>query len=103
MDLRKVYDSVPRKALWRGLQCIGVRREDIAVNNRLRQGCSISPVLFNLYFALVLERWCAALQQQCPAEQFHFLYTMSAACFHEHGLRAPKLHVQTLSFLMMLD
>ena len=72
--------------------------EDIAVNNRLRQGSSFSPVLFNFYFALVLERWRAALRQQCPAEQFHFLYNMSGRLYPRARTQSTKAPCSELEF-----
>ena len=33
--------------------------EEIDVDNRLRQGCTSAPVLFNIYACLVVERWSA--------------------------------------------
>lgn len=81
IDLRKAYDSVSREALWRALEVLGVppsliktiasfhsdmsakvrvggsHTNKISVNNGLRQGCSMAPVLFNLLFSLVVEKW----------------------------------------------
>ena len=36
--------------------------EEISVQNGLRQGCCMAPVLFNLYTCLVVERWLAKLE-----------------------------------------
>ena len=70
VDLKKVYDSVSREALWLALRKLGVPvlidiirsfhdnmnasirvdgelLEEIEVNNGLRQGCSMPPTLFN--------------------------------------------------------
>ena len=72
--------------------------EDIAVNNGLRQGFSISPVLFDLHFALVLERWRAARQQQCSAEQCRFLYNMSGRLYPRAWTQSTKAPCSGLEF-----
>jgi len=79
--MKKAYDSVPRQALWVALRKLGVPElsvqlirsfhsdtkakirsngealDAIDVQNGLRQGCCVAPVLFNLYTCLVVERW----------------------------------------------
>lgn len=76
---------MPRRALWLDLKKLGVPDvsiqlirsfhtdmkamirldgellEEISVENGLRQGCCMAPVLFNLYTTLLIERWKATL------------------------------------------
>ena len=95
VDLRKAYDSVPRDAMWRVLERYGIPpvmirlirsfHEDmkaelkingealegeIAVSNGLRQGCTMAPTLFNMFFNLVVEVW----RQQCKEDGVMILY-----------------------------
>ncbi len=73
VDLKKAYDSVPREAVWIVLKKMGIPEvlvdivksfhkdmkakvrlegeelEEIEVTNGLRQGCTMTPSLFNLY------------------------------------------------------
>jgi len=80
-DLKKAYDKVPRKQLWKVLEKLGVpdrmRRviqelhdgmmamvdvegeltEGIEVVNGVRQGCCLASLLFNIYSAVVTEYW----------------------------------------------
>ena len=81
IDLKKAYDSVLRGGLWLTLRKLGVLEvtinliksfhlgmkaairlegtllKEIDVENGLRQGCCMAPVLFNLYTCLVVEKW----------------------------------------------
>ena len=106
IDLRKAYDSVSRGALWRGLQVLGVppslvqllasfhtdmsvqvrvgnaHTERIAVNNGLRQGCSMAPVLFNLFFALVLETWRAEMARDYPNHDVSFKFNINGNLYN---------------------
>ena len=78
VDLRKAYDSIPRRALWIALGKLGLPEsiihlirsfhqdmsaqirlvlDPLTVTNGLRQGCCMASVLFNLYLTVVIERW----------------------------------------------
>lgn len=78
VDPRKAYDSVPREASWLVLYKYGIppmlvniikslhegkkaevtvdgqMTPEFEVNNGLRQGCTITSTLFNLYFNMVI-------------------------------------------------
>ena len=79
IDLQKAYDTVDRTLLWQVLACIGVSPQTIAVIQQfhdgmracvrpddgvcsdwfeveqgLRQGCVLSPLLLNIFFAAIL-------------------------------------------------
>ena len=81
VDLKKAYDSIPRQSLWKALEKCGVpprmlavvksfhegmhaevrigsdTTEKFEVRNGLRQGCTIAPLLFNIYFSGVVANW----------------------------------------------
>ena len=81
VDLRKAYDSIPGSALWLVLRNLGIPpkllglvqslhegmearvrlpnvvTDNINVRNGLRQGCTLAPTLFNLYFSAVVSSW----------------------------------------------
>ena len=107
LDLKKAFDSVPRDALWQVLERFGIPpvllamirsfhvdtraavtvkgrySESFAVRNGVWQGCTIVPVLFNLYLCAVVDDW----RKQCPQTGVTFCYC------HERklvGNRAPK-------------
>ena len=69
VDLRKAYNSVPRDALWHvlgrcGVQDMqaevrvgGVLSDTFRVRSGLRQGCTLAPTLFIMYFGAVVATW----------------------------------------------
>lgn len=88
IDLEKAYDSVPRKMLWIAMKRMNIplkwinivkqmyksttaqiklgRRitQEIILTKGLKQGCTLSPMLFNIYIDQALEIWykkCAGM------------------------------------------
>jgi hypothetical protein len=92
VDLRKAYDSVPRESLWQILRVYGVHAklvellEDLHkgtqaavrmggsmsewfdVRGGVRQGCVISPLLFNIYMDFVVKQALAQMPEGCGVE-----------------------------------
>ena len=113
IDLKKAYDSVPRAAMWRALQKLGVPEpvielirsfhqdmqaqiqmngtllEEIDVTNGLRQGCCMAPVHFNLYACLVVERWTERVAK-LEAVGIYLRYKNDGKLFRRYTRNAHK-------------
>lgn len=124
IDLWKAYDSVPQEALWKALGLLGVsptlvrvilphfmiiclpRCESatrtltrfLSTMAGLRQGCSISPVLFNLYFSPVFEVWCAKMAEACTGESFCCRFNINGNLFNSPRTRSSMGNVLDLEF-----
>ena len=48
----------------------GGKSEPFSVQNGLHQGCTIAPILFILYFGLVIDRWLSQCQAVGVEVQF---------------------------------
>ena len=118
VDLRKAYDSVPRQAMWKTLRKYGVppvmvevikslhdnmkaevmvngdTSPPIQVNNGLRQGCTIAPTLFNLYFNLVIEQW----REKCRSIGVEVLYKCSGKLVGTRTRSPARTSVTELMF-----
>ena len=118
VDLRKAYDSVPRQALWLVLEKYGIppllvrliqslhdgmkvevsvdgtTTPVIEVNNGLKQGCTIAPSLFNLYFNLVIEEW----RRRCQPFGTEVLYKCGGKLVGERTRRPSHVLVTELQF-----
>ena len=103
-DLKKVYNSVPRDALWLVMRKSGVPEvlidivksfherleaeirvgdnmlDAFEVKNGPRQGCTMAPTLFNLYACEVTEKWLEKVKNVERAGT-HTLYRLDKQLF----------------------
>ena len=56
--------------------------DEIPVRNGLRLGCSMAPVLFNLFFALVLEKWRMQMDRLYPGSVVSFCFKINGNLFN---------------------
>ena len=109
VDLRKAYDSISRAVLWQVLQKLGVPpamlriiqslhngmtasvrvdgklTDPITVRCGLRQGCTLAPMLFNLYFSAVVASW----RSSCPDAGISFRYKVGRKLQSIHKKMGP--------------
>ena len=65
--------------------------DPITINNGLRQGCTIAPVLFNLYFSLVIEKWLTDMKAT-SCDEVILKFNVDGRLFH-----GPRSRHQTMS------
>ena len=118
VDLRKAYDSVPRKALWCALEKYGIpepmlklvcslhdgMKAEVTVDgqvapefevcNGLRQGCVLAPTLFNLYINLVIKQW----KEKCAEFGVDVLFKCGGKLVGERTRRPCTERVMELQF-----
>ena len=111
--LKKAYDSVPRDAMWLALRKLGVPEktvqlirsfhsgmeanicvesellEEISLENGLRQGCCMAPVLFNLYTCLLMERWAVRVEEH-DGVGIQLKYKMDKKLFRKYTRNAEQ-------------
>lgn len=118
VDLSKAYDSIPRQTLQLLLQKYGLppmmvkiimslyeqmKAEVLVggettpvfeVTNGLRQGCTIAPTLFNLFFNAVIECW----RDRCSSLGVEILYKCGGKLVGERTRRPSVINVTELLF-----
>ena len=71
--------------------------EDFEVENGLRQGCCMAPVLFNLYSSLVVERW-AAKMENVEGAGVYLRYKHDGKLFRRYTRNAQETKITECQF-----
>ena len=119
--LKKAYDSVPRDAMWLALRKLGVPEktvqlirsfhsgmeanicvesellEEISLENGLRQGCCMAPVLFNLYTCPLMEYWAAKVEEH-DRVGIQLKYKMDKKLFRKYTRNAEQRKITECLF-----